>query len=253
MSEHEGLPVKQLRGSEAIGRALKERSDVGLLLVREDADDPAAAELAALARERGVPVRVASAAVLRRMTSTGPASQVLALVGRDPGADLDAVLACKGALWVLVGTAYPSNAGMVIRTAEGSGADGIAIEADWDHSQRRGALRTSMRADWYMPVLWKPAAQVLASAERAGHRVFAIENTGRVFPWQVDLTGACVFVVGGEADGIPPALLARADEVLRLPMQGFIPSYNLQAAVSAVAVERLRQLELGQYSKDAPR
>ena len=52
----------------------------------------------------------------------GPPATLLALVGRDPGAGLEAALAQKGAFWLLVGTAYPSNAGMVIRTAEGSGA-----------------------------------------------------------------------------------------------------------------------------------
>jgi tRNA G18 (ribose-2'-O)-methylase SpoU len=99
-----------------------------------------------------------------------------------------------------------------------------------------------MRADWYMPVFWERADLVIAAARAAGHRVFAIENTGPVLPWEVDLTGPSLFVVGGEAEGIPEAVQAQCDEVLRLPMAGFIPSYNLQAAVAVVSVERLRQL-----------
>jgi TrmH family RNA methyltransferase len=83
---------------------------------------------------------------------------------------------------------------------------------------------------------------VLESARSAGHRVFAIENTGALAPWDVDLTGPSLFVVGGEADGIPSDVLAKCDDVLRLPMAGFIPSYNLQSAVSVVAIERLRQV-----------
>jgi tRNA G18 (ribose-2'-O)-methylase SpoU len=51
-----------------------------------------------------------------------------------------------------------------------------------------------------------------------------------------------VFVVGGENGGVPEEVLARCDARVRVPMAGFIPCYNLQAAVSAVAVERLRQL-----------
>lgn len=234
--------------------ALREDREVGLVLVREGAGSP---ELLELARAKRVRVRSASSAVLRRMCSTGPSSDVLALVGRAPAEGLDELLARKAALWLLVGTAYPSNAGMVIRTAEGSGAAGIAIDADWDHTQRRTALRTSMRADWYMPVLWEKAERVIKAARSVEHRVFAVENTGRAYPWEVDLTGPTLFVVGGEAHGIPRELLAGADEVLRLPMGGFIPSYNLQAAVSAVAVERLRQLgashSAAQYSKLAPK
>jgi len=49
-------------------------------------------------------------------------------------------------------------------------------------------------------------------------------------------------VVGGERDGVPPELLARCDEVIRVPMAGFVPSYSLQAPVAVVAVERLRQV-----------
>ncbi len=240
--EKMGRMIGQLRGAVEVAKALAEGRKLGLVLVREAAEEPGAVEVVRVARERGVPVRVASAAVLRRMTSVGPAADVLALVGRDPGADLAATLACGGAFWLLVGTAYPSNAGMVIRTAEGSGADGIAIDADWDHVARRTAQRTSMRADWYMPVLWERADTVIAAARAAGHRVFAIENTGQVLPWEADLVGPSLFVVGGEAEGIPAAVQAQCDQVLRLPMAGFIPAYNLQAAVSVVSVERLRQL-----------
>ena len=55
--------------------------------------------------------------------------------------------------------------------------------------------------------------------------------------------GRVHFVVGGEARGIPDAILAGCDAVIRIPMPGFVPSYNLQGAVAAVASERLRQLE----------
>ena len=61
-------------------------------------------------------------------------------------------------------------------------------------------------------------------------------------PWEEDLRGPTLFVVGGEKHGIPDGLLQMADRVLRLPMLGFIPSYNLQAAMAMVAGERMRQL-----------
>ena len=76
-----------------------------------------------------------------------------------------------------------------------------------------------------------------------GRRMLAIEDTGNVSPWDIDLTGRVHLVVGGEARGIPDAILAACDAVVRIPMPGFVPSYNLQGAVAAVASERLRQLE----------
>ena len=103
------------------------------------------------------------------------------------------------------------------------------------------ALRASMRADRFLPVLWSAAAGVLSAAREAGRRIIAREDVGAAAPWEADLTGPVLFVVGGEHSGIPPEMLARCDAVVRIPMQGFIRSYNLQAAVAIAAAERLRQ------------
>jgi tRNA G18 (ribose-2'-O)-methylase SpoU len=59
----------------------------------------------------------------------------------------------------------------------------------------------------------------------------------------VDLTGQVLLVVGGERDGVPQHVLDRANEVVRIPVAGFVPSYNVQAAMAAVMAERLRQTD----------
>jgi 23S rRNA (guanosine2251-2'-O)-methyltransferase len=99
-----------------------------------------------------------------------------------------------------------------------------------------------MRADRFMPVFFGEADGVLDEAARSGRRLVAVEDVGERAPWDVDLRGRVHLVVGGEAEGIPKAALARCETVVRLPMAGFLPSYNLQGAVAAVAAERLRQL-----------
>ena len=235
--------VRPIAGVVSIEAALRADEDVELLLVADDARAEDVRGLIARAEERGIAVRTATRNVIARLSlMRSPAEDVLALVGRDPDADLGESLARGGAFWLLVGVAYPGNVGMVIRTAEVSGADGIAIDASFDHEAKRAALRASMRADKFMPVLWLDAAQVLDAAKAAGHRVLAVDEAGEQSHFAADLTGRRVFVVGGENGGIPPEVLSRCDARVRVPMAGFIPCYNLQAAVSAVAVERLRQL-----------
>ena len=56
-----------------------------------------------------------------------------------------------------------------------------------------------------------------------------------------DRTGDVLLVVGAENEGVSKEVLDAANEVVRLPMEGFVPSYNLQVAVSCLALERLRQ------------
>lgn len=234
--------VRQIAGVISIDAALRAGEDVRLLLVAEDARAEDVRGLVARAEESGISVRTATRNVIERLSMLRPAEDALALVGRDPDADLGESLARGGAFWLLVGVAYPGNVGMVIRTAEVSGADAIAIDGQFDHEAKRAALRAAMRADKFMPVLWTDAAQVLDAAKASGHRVLAVDESGDASHFAADLTGARVFVVGGENGGISSDVLARCDARIRVPMAGFIPCYNLQAAVSAVAVERLRQL-----------
>lgn len=231
---------EQIAGVDEIERALARAAPIRLVLLRRDAT-PAAAALAVRLRDQGVAVVPASANDLRRMSRTPAPCEILALAGAAPDAPLAEVFARAGAIWLLAGVAYPGNAGYAIRTAEVSGAAAICIDAALDPAGRRLALRASMYADRFFPVQWIASDAVLALARAAGRRVVAIEDSGTAAPWDVDLRGPVLFVIGGETRGIAPALLADCDAVLRIPMRGFIPAYNVQAAMAIVAGERLRQ------------
>ena len=85
---------------------------------------------------------------------------------------------------------------------------------------------------------------ILAASKQHGTRIIAVEDVGTHGPWEEDLTGDVVLVVGAEKEGISQQVLDAADACVLLPMDGFVPSYNLQVAVSVVAVEALRQRQL---------
>jgi tRNA G18 (ribose-2'-O)-methylase SpoU len=233
---------RQLAGPDEVEAALAGGAPLRLVLVAAEPRDLRVTALAERARAAGAEVHAASAASLRRLSKTDPPAEILGLVGADPGAAPAEILAGPGAAWLLVGVAYPGNTGFAIRTAEVSGADAVFVDNDFDHEARREATRAAMRADRYFPVFWLRAPEVLRAAREAGRTILALEDVGTAAPWEVDLTAPALFVLGGERHGIPGAVLAAADRVLRLPMRGFIPSYNLQAAMAAVALERLRQL-----------
>lgn len=234
-------PRQQLVGARELERALEAGAPVRLVLVAGTASDPATSVAVERARQAGVPVRRASAASLRRLSRVDPPAELLALVGPPPGADAESVLAGTGIAWLLVGLAYPGNTGFAIRLAEVSGADGVFVDAGFQHEGRREALRASMRADHFMPVFWEPALAVIERARRAGRRVLAVEDVGTESPWEVDLLEPLLLLIGGERHGIPKAVLDACDGAIAIPMRGFIPSYNLQAAMGIVVGEQLRQ------------
>ena len=233
---------RQLAGPAELGAALDAAAPVRLVLAAREPKDPAVRELVERARALGVPVRLTSERSLRRLSRVDPPAEVLALVGTAPDADPATALASGGVVWLLVGLAYPGNTGFAIRLAEVSGAHAVFVEGAFLHEGRREALRASMRAERFMPVFWDAALDVIASARAAGRRVLAVEDVGTLAPWEVDLTQPLLLIVGGERHGIPEDVLAACDGAIRIPMRGFIPAYNLQAAMAIVVGEQLRQL-----------
>ncbi len=229
---------RRVVGTDAIGRALDEGAPVRCVVVPEGELEPALEALCQRAVAAGAEVFRTAA---RRQTRLAGEAEAVALVGPSRDADLDTVMARGGAVWLLVGPAYPGNVGTAIRTAEGSGADGVYIDNDFDHAKRREARRASMRTDRFLPIAWERANLVVGAARRAGKTIVGIEDSGDRAPWDVALDGPVLFIAGGESEGVPPALLRRCDAVVRIPMAGFVTSYNLQAAVAVLAAERLRQ------------
>jgi len=232
---------RQLCGVRAVSSALASGEAIRLILVSNAPKDSSIPDLLRRAEAAGVRVRVTSEASLWRLSKTEPAAEILGLQGSDPEQGRDEVLAAGGAAWLLVNVAYPGNTGFAIRCAEVSGADACFVDNPMLHEGKREALRASMRADRFMPVFWESAGSLLPAARAAGRRIFAVEDVGSAQPWEVDLCVPALFIVGGEKHGIPEPILRESDTVLRLPMHGFIPSYNLQAAMAMVMGERLRQ------------
>lgn len=236
------LRRRQIAGIEAVRAALTRGEPVQLLLVDRDDDTPEVATLIATAIALAVTVWRGSAGDLLRMSRGAAPDRAIAMLGPSPDADLDALLQRGGALWLLYRAAYPSNVGFVIRTAEVSGAQGVIVDADFNHDQRSRAAHVSMGAHRVMPVLWREGVDVIERATRHGYRVVGLEDSGRNAPWELDLRGPVLFVAGNEREGIPGDVLARCHATTALPMDGFVPSYNLHAAIAALAAERLRQL-----------
>ncbi len=269
-------PRRQHTGVAAVEHALEEGLPLRLVLVRRGATGPRIEGLRRRLIDAGVELRRTSANDLRRMrvdfaaappsdqrrvpaktlaTSPDPwgvlvdakgrgdGPEVLGFSGPDPRAPMEEWMAdhVKPA-WLLTGVAYPGNAGYAIRCAEVSGAAGIVFDVSFDRFRRLKALRTSMGAHRFLPVAWERAETAIASARAAGRCILAIEDCGTIEPWECDLTTPVLLVVGGEETGVPREILDQADAVLRLPVRGFVPSYNLQAAMAMVAGESLRQL-----------
>ena len=234
-------------GVSEVSEAL-EAEEVTLILFHRESSDPEAKRLRDLALERGIPVRESSKSDVWRMSRVNDGMDpppILALVGRRPEATIGEILSSGGLCWLLDGARYPVNIGFTIRTAEVSGAHAVFVDGSLNHTEKKAARRASMMAHRFMPVHWVAGGDLVSLAKEAGFRVISLEDTGDIGPWEEDLTGNVLLVIGGEHDGISDHILEESDSVIRVPMSGFVPSYNQQAPMAVVAAEALRQRNTG--------
>ena len=229
----------QITGHDAVMEALEQGVAIDRVLVDRDHDTKA---LRALCEAAEVPLEEGSTNDLWRMSADG-AQVALALTGRPQSETLEEVMTAGGCVWLFDGVEYSTNLGFAIRTAEVSGADAVLLNVSKTHEERRTIRRASMRADRFIPVVYTSTDDILKAAKAQGFRIVVAEDIGEQGPWDEDLTGDVILVVGAEREGVSQPVLEAADAVVKLPMDGFVPSYNLQVAVSVLAVEALRQRE----------
>ena len=230
-------------GTKEVLKSFQQNEDIKLILIRRNSEDKALTRVRSMAVELGIDVIEGSDNDLWRMSrdNSQGTPDVLALVGRDPSLSFDDVIDSGGLVWVLAGAAYPVNIGFCIRTAEVSGADAVFVDAELSNTERKAAKRASMKAHRFIPVFWGDGLAAVKRAKEEGFRIISLEDVGQKTPWDTDLTGDTMIVVGGERNGIPKSILDISDVIIRVPMSGFVPSFNLQAPLSVVAVEAQRQ------------
>ncbi|MFO0690976.1 MAG: TrmH family RNA methyltransferase [Myxococcota bacterium] len=232
---------RRLVGAEAIAEALERGAELRVVLCGRGLLAPEDEAVVARARARGIAVRATSDRERLRLTDGAAPAALLALEGPSVDPGLEELMARAGLVVVLVGLRYPGNVGFIVRAAEVAGAAGVVLCEAWTRAERASAMRFAMQADRFFPVVDADAEAAAEAARRAGRRLFALETGGTRTPWEAPLDDPLAIFLGGEAEGIPAAILARMDEVLRIPMRGFIPSYNVQAAAGIVLGEWLRR------------
>jgi RNA methyltransferase, TrmH family len=151
---------------------------------------------------------------------------------------LDRVAATRPRLVALLANVRdPGNAGTVLRTADAAGADAV-IFADASVDPYNGkCVRASAGSLFHLPVVaGTRLADAVTALKQVGLRVVAAD--GRAGATLDDptireaLADPTAWLFGNEAWGLPPDLLALADQSVAVPIYGRAESLNLAAAAA---------------------
>jgi len=201
-------------GAELLGAWTADRAEIDVLAARLAPDLDLAPETVALDELAAVVPRAQIVAVARRPEQPSP-PELLAAGGPAP-------------LVLLEDPRHLGNLGACVRVAAAAGAAGVLTTGRQD-PWHADALRGSAGLHYALPV-----ARVHAEVALGGDRpLVALDPEGEPLAFGA-VPPRAILAFGTERDGLSPALLARADRRLALPMRPGVSSLNLATAVSGV-------------------
>jgi 23S rRNA (guanosine2251-2'-O)-methyltransferase len=180
---------------------------------------------------------------LERLCGSPDHQGIVAEVDPYPYADAGALLGRDNSLIVALDQVQdPRNLGAVCRSAEAAGAAAVVIPERRSAEVTAVACKASAGAVEHLPVARvRNLADWLGEAKRAGFWIWGADAEAESSPWDIDLTGSTVLVMGGEGAGLRPRVAAACDGLIALPQRGQVGSLNVSAAAAALLFEAVRQ------------
>lgn len=170
-----------------------------------------------------------------------PLGQVLSGTA-SPGARdaVEGAAASSRMLAVPVEMSDPGNAGTLIRVADAVGANGVVLAGDSVDPHNGKCVRACAGSLFHVPIARdRDIDAVLTALRDNGITVLATTARGEVDLDDADEllrtageSGGTAWLFGNEAHGLDPAVAARADHRIRIPIHGRAESLNLAAAAA---------------------
>ncbi|MBU1146552.1 TrmH family RNA methyltransferase [Patescibacteria group bacterium] len=135
------------------------------------------------------------------------------------------------------------NVGSIFRTADAAGCEKIYLcgitptPTDRFGRANEKIAKVALGAENW--VKWEKISRttaILDKLKKEGYKIFAIEQSKKSIPYnKLKIKNFKVaLILGAEVDGLPPAVLRRADKILEIPMRGKKESLNVVVAFGIV-------------------
>jgi len=186
-----------------------------------------------------IPVHVVSGEIMDELAQTVTPQGLLAVCGfvDVPLTEVTRSRPAPTLVALLANVRDPGNAGTVLRTADAAGAH-VVVFADASVDPYNGkCVRASAGSLFHLPVVAGARLEdAVVTMRDAGLRIVAADGrAGRSLDdpgVQARLAEPIAWMFGNEAWGLPPELVALADETVAVPIYGRAESLNLAAAAA---------------------
>src|SRR3954470_20772675 len=227
-----------VEGVRAVRDAMETGTTPRLLLVRADRSGAAAA--ADLALPANAPVRYVAPRLFDRLSDVQTPQGVLAVFPL-PEWSHDA----EGVPLVLVLDRLrdPGNLGTLLRSAAGAGVTGVYLTPESVDPWSPKVVRAGMGSHFRVPMFPLDAQRSAELQTRVPLRVAAQAGATRTYD-SIDWTPPVALIVGGETEGVSPALARWATDEVAIRLHNGVESLNAAVAGAVMLFEAARQRHL---------
>ena len=182
-----------------------------------------------------IPVYTGSRELLAQLTGYTLTRGVLCAMRRKPVRPVAEVCRHARRVVVIQGVVDTTNIGAIFRSAAALGIDAVLLTRDSCDPLNRRAVRVSMGSVFLVPWTWldAPASRLETIGFRTAAMALTDDSIALDAP-QLKAEARLAIIMGTEGDGLPPAVIAASDYVVRIPMAHGVDSLNV-AAAAAVA------------------
>ncbi|HMM81397.1 MAG TPA: RNA methyltransferase [Pyrinomonadaceae bacterium] len=205
---------------------------------------PKESEMLATLKARKVSISRCSEAAFRSIADTTNPQGIVLIADRPPNIESAQIFASKEPLLIVYCFEIndPANLGALMRTAGAAGASCLVLSPRSADPFSPKALRASMGAAFRLPTATNIEIEVLAKLAPA-KKIQMIGTAAEAgdLVYEIDLRRPTIIVLGGEANGLPPEVLAVCSKVVRIPMERAAESLNLAVSGGIIIYEAVRQ------------
>lgn len=145
-------------------------------------------------------------------------------------------------LLVLENLQDPGNLGTILRTAEGAGVSGVLLSRGCVDIYNPKTIRSTMGSIYRVPFLYTDhLAEDLERLREEGVKTYAAHLKGEAYYDRVSYKGPAAFLIGNEGNGLSDEIAGKAEQYIRIPMEGRLESLNAAVAASILMYEAFRQ------------
>lgn len=230
-----------VEGIRHVGEAIQAGATVeGLYYAPDLLDSAFARQLVSTQCAQGVACYALTADVFESLADKDNPQGILAVL-RTPCLDLEDV-APDDFPWgvALVSPQDPGNLGAILRTIDAVGASGLILLDSSVDAYHPTAVRASMGALFWHPVISTSFSNFAAWANGNGYHVYGSSAHGAIdYREMSGYEAPRILLLGSERQGLTPEQTFICECIVRLPMCGRVTSLNLAVAAGVLLYDML--------------